>query len=177
MKFWRNIILESYDYLLVLAIILLSTKILGLISARVNMPQVVGALLAGIILGPSCLGVVGETDFLLKTSELGVIVLMFIAGLDTDLEELKRTGLASFIIALIGVIVPLIGGFACYLVFFPGEMDTTYLLKAIFICVVFTACQLLWKPSGKWASFKAPSAPLSWAPPLLTIYSASSFSP
>jgi Kef-type K+ transport system membrane component KefB len=139
MKFWRNIILESYDYLLVLAIILLSTKILGLISARVNMPQVVGALLAGIILGPSCLGVVGETDFLLKTSELGVIVLMFIAGLDTDLEELKRTGLASFIIALIGVIVPLIGGFACYLVFFPGEMDTTYLLKAIFIGVVLTA--------------------------------------
>ena len=46
-----------------------------------------------------------ETDFLLKTSEIGVIILMFMAGLDTDIEELKKTGLASFVIALIGVLV------------------------------------------------------------------------
>lgn len=131
--------LESYDYLLILAITLLSTKVFGLLSERVHMPQVVGALLAGIILGPSVLDVVEETDFLLKTSEIGVIILMFMAGLDTDLEELKKTGLASFVIALIGVLVPLAGGFVCYLVFFPDAGEPMHLLKAVFVGVVLTA--------------------------------------
>ena len=82
----------SYDFLLTIAIILLFTKIFGLTSERVHMPQVVGALVAGVILGPSCLGLVGENDFLIKTAEIGVIILMFSAGLDTELEELKSTG-------------------------------------------------------------------------------------
>ena len=131
--------MESYDFLLAIAIILLSTKVLGLLSERVHMPQVVGALIAGIILGPSVLGWIGETDFLAKTSEIGVIVLMFLAGLDTDLEELKKTGAASFVIALIGVIVPLIGGAACYLVFFPDSTEPMHMLRAVFIGVVLTA--------------------------------------
>ena len=54
------------------------------------MPQVVGALLAGLILGPAMLGLVQETDFVKKTAEIGVIVLMFCAGMETDLEELKK---------------------------------------------------------------------------------------
>ena len=131
--------MESYEFLLVIAIILLSTKLLGLLSERVHMPQVVGALVAGILLGPSVLNFVGETDFLLKTSEIGVIMLMFLAGLDTDLGELKKTGVASFIIALIGVIVPLIGGTACYELFFRDAADSLDFLKAVFIGVVLTA--------------------------------------
>ena len=81
----------SYDYLLTIAIILLSTKVFGLTSERVHMPQVVGALIAGVLVGPSVLNWVGETDFLVKAAELGVIILMFNAGMDTDLEELKKT--------------------------------------------------------------------------------------
>ncbi|MBS6547398.1 MAG: cation:proton antiporter [Butyricicoccus pullicaecorum] len=131
--------MESYEFLLVIAIILLSTKLLGLISERVHMPQVVGALIAGILLGPSVLGLVTETDFLLKTSEIGVIMLMFLAGLDTDLGELKKTGVASFVIALIGVIVPLVGGTACYELFFRDAADPLDFLKAVFIGVVLTA--------------------------------------
>ena len=131
--------MESYEFLLVIAIILLSTKLLGLLSERVHMPQVVGALVAGILLGPSVLNFVGETDFLLKTSEIGVIMLMFLAGLDTDLGELKKTGVASFIIALIGVIVPLIGGTAYYELFFRDAADSLDFLKAVFIGVVLTA--------------------------------------
>ena len=95
--------------------------------------------MAGILLGPSVLNFVGETDFLLKTSEIGVIMLMFLAGLDTDLGELKKTGVASFIIALIGVIVPLIGGTACYELFFRDAADSLDFLKAVFIGVVLTA--------------------------------------
>lgn len=131
--------MQSYEFLLILAVILLSTKVFGLISERVHMPQVVGALLAGVVLGPSVLGLVEETDFLLKTSEIGVILLMFMAGLDTDLEELKKTGLASFVIALIGVVVPLIAGTGLYLVFFPDMGEPLHMLKALFIGVVLTA--------------------------------------
>lgn len=131
--------MESYRFLLVLAIILLSTKVLGLLSERVHMPQVVGALLAGILLGPSVLGMVSETDFLTKTSEIGVIILMFGAGLDTELKELKKTGVASFVIALIGVVVPLVGGYACYAGFFADKSDPVDMLKGLFIGVVLTA--------------------------------------
>lgn len=131
--------MQSYEFLMILAVILLSTKVFGLISERVHMPQVVGALLAGVVLGPSVLGLVEETDFLMKTSEIGVIILMFMAGLDTDLEELKKTGFASFIIALIGVIVPLGAGTALYLGFFPDAGDPLHMLRALFIGVVLTA--------------------------------------
>lgn len=124
MTFIKELLGSEYGYLAVLAIILLSTKVLGLASRRVHMPAVVGALLAGIILGPSCLGVVSETDFLKKTAEIGVIILMFLSGLETDLEELKENGIASFIVALIGVIVPLAGGTAAYMLINPeGAMS------------------------------------------------------
>ena len=81
--------MNSYEYLLDLALILLSTKVLGLLTRRVCMPQVVGALLAGLILGPACLGVLKGTEFIHQVSEIGVIVLMFCAGLETDIQELK----------------------------------------------------------------------------------------
>ena len=129
----------SYDFLLTIAIIMLFTKVFGLTSERVHMPQVVGALIAGVLVGPSCLGWVGETDFLVKAAEIGVIILMFNAGMDTDLDELKTTGFASFVIALIGVIVPLIGGVACYLAFDNDPTDPMNMLKAAFIGVVLTA--------------------------------------
>ena len=100
--------MESYTYLLLLALILLSTKALGLLTERVHMPQVVGALLAGIILGPSGFGVLESTDFLVKTAEIGVIMVMFLAGIDIDLKELKETGLQACVIAVTGVVVPLL---------------------------------------------------------------------
>ena len=71
--------MESYLFLLNLAIILVTTKILGLITRKFHMPQVVGALLAGVILGPAVLGWLHETDFISQVAELGVIVLMFCA--------------------------------------------------------------------------------------------------
>ena len=132
--------MESYDFLFVLAIILLSTKVFGLLSERVHMPQVVGALTVGILLGPGCLNILHETDFLMKSAEIGVVLLMFQAGLDTEFEELKKTGKASFIIALIGVIVPFLGGTIVYLLFFQSsEMTAIELLRACFVGVILTA--------------------------------------
>ena len=129
----------SYTFLLVLAVILLSTKILGLASGKVNMPQVVGALLAGLILGPSILNIVSVDNTISVISELGVIMLMFSAGLETDLAELKKTGLASFVIALAGVLLPLVCGTGLYLFWFRGEGDPQAVLKAIFVGVILTA--------------------------------------
>lgn len=102
---------NDYSFLLQIAIILLVTKVLSIFTKRISLPQIVGALAAGIILGPMVLDVVERNDLIIDLAELGVIVLMFSAGLETDIQELKKAGLASFVIALIGVIVPLAGGY------------------------------------------------------------------
>ena len=136
--------METYKFLLDLALILLSTKLLGLVTRKFNMPQVVGALLAGLILGPGMFNVIYQTDFIQKTAEVGVVVLMFCAGMETDVTELKKSGKASFVIALIGVIVPLIGGYLVAAAFNrPGflESDATcsIFLQNVFIGVILTA--------------------------------------
>ena len=144
--------LHSYSYLLVLAAILLTTKLLGLFSRWVRLPQVLGALVAGVILGPVVNAIVGwstgdgffsqaaGSDQLFgMLSELGVIVLMFGAGLETDVQEMNKCGIASLIIAVIGVITPLIfGAFASYY-FIDDPNSQERLLKSIFIGVVLTA--------------------------------------
>ena len=133
----------EYSFLLHLAIILISTKLLGIITKKVQMPQVVGALAAGLILGPAILGIIVETEFINQVAELGVVVLMFTAGLETNLKELKAAGKASFIIALFGVLVPLAAGFGVAAVFNNNgslaQMDTKVILENIFIGIVLTA--------------------------------------
>ncbi len=130
----------EYGYLLSLALILLSTKIFGLVTKKVKLPQVVGALLAGLILGPACFGVLKETEFIKQVSEIGVIVLMFCAGLETDIKELKKTGKSSFIIALLGVIVPLLAGWGVATIFNKdSDLPTSITLQNIFIGIILTA--------------------------------------
>jgi Kef-type K+ transport system membrane component KefB len=136
--------METYKFLMDLALILLSTKIFGIASKKFNMPQVVGALLAGLILGPAVLNMLNETEFIIELSEIGVIVLMFAAGMESDISELKKTGKASLVIALIGVIVPLLGGFGvAYFFNKPGIIDSnasvSIFLQNIFIGVILTA--------------------------------------
>ncbi|MDU1686048.1 MAG: cation:proton antiporter [Clostridium perfringens] len=128
----------SYEFLFDLALILISTKLFGLITKKVRMPQVVGALVAGIILGPAVLNVLSETEFIQKLAELGVIVLMFTAGLETDINQLKKTGKASFIIAVLGVIIPLAGGFFIASIFNKGN-DVNTILQNVFIGIILTA--------------------------------------
>lgn len=137
----------QYKYLLDLALILLSTKVLGLFSQRFRLPHVVGALIAGLLLGPAVLGIIQETDFLKTTANLGVIVLMFTSGMETDIHELKKSGKAAFVIALIGVLLPLAGGFAvgCYfnnpelLVNNSAGPEGSLFLQNIFLGIILTA--------------------------------------
>ena len=125
--------MEEVKYLLDIGVILIITKALGIISRKFSLPPVVGALLAGIFLGPVCLNLVQPNDTISALAEIGVIVLMFEAGLETDMKELKRSGFASLIIAVLGVITPLILG---YIV--AGSM-TTEILQRIFVGVILTA--------------------------------------
>lgn len=136
--------MNAYKYLLDLALILLSTKVLGLFSQKIRMPQVVGSLVAGLLLGPAVLGIITETAFIHSTAEIGVIVLMFTSGMSTDIGELKRSGKASFIIALAGVILPLAGGLGVGYLFNRSSVVATHasssiLLQNIFLGVILTA--------------------------------------
>lgn len=136
--------MDTYKFLLDLALILFSTKVLGLVTSKFYMPQVVGALLAGLILGPGVLDVISQTDFIDKSAEIGVIVLMFCAGMETDVEELRKSGKASFIIAFLGVIIPLACGYVTAMVFNrPGVIESharcSLFLQNIFIGVILTA--------------------------------------
>lgn len=131
----------SYHYLLDIALILISTKLFGLVTRRIQLPQVVGALIAGLVFGPACLGWLSATDFLTQMSELGVIVIMFIAGVGTDLKELRRTGKAGMAVATCGVLIPLVLGAGLMALFNRGSLayDGNALLQNIFMGTILTA--------------------------------------
>ena len=111
-----------------------------MITRRFNLPQVVGSLLAGVILGPAMLNILKETEFISQVAELGVIVLMFTAGIESNIDEMKKSGKASLIIATLGVIIPLLGGFAVAEIFNNNKMPNVSLtLENIFIGILLTA--------------------------------------
>lgn len=116
-----------------LILILLTTVLLGQLFARFNMPAVVGELLSGIVLGPALLNWVKPNDIISLFSQFGVILLMFLAGLESDLDLLKKYFKLSFIVAGIGVVLPVI---------FMGLASYAFGMKpleAIFIGIVFAA--------------------------------------
>ncbi|MBQ7360769.1 MAG: cation:proton antiporter [Lachnospiraceae bacterium] len=132
--------MEAYGVFRDLAIIVVFAKFFGLIARKLKAPQVVGEIIAGLLIGPSILGLVHQTDFLVQMAEIGVVLLMFSAGLDTDLKELVKTGPVAFAIACAGVFVPLVGGALLYMGFYgvaPWGSEEFY--KAVFIGVILTA--------------------------------------
>lgn len=123
-----------------LAIIILFAKLFGLLAKKLKAPQVVGEIVAGLIIGPSILGLVGQSDFISQLAEIGVLLLMFYAGLETDLKELLHTGPVALVIACMGVAVPLLGGYllySCFYGFSPAGSDEFY--RAVFTGVIMTA--------------------------------------
>jgi Kef-type K+ transport system membrane component KefB len=120
-------------YLLELAVLLLWAKIGGFISDRLGQPSVLGQMIVGIILGPMALGLLHETEVIRVFADLGVIFLMFIAGLETDVSELKESGRTSAVIAILGVVLPMgLGMAAARLIGYNPA-------QSLFIGVVLTA--------------------------------------
>jgi len=104
--------MEIDSFFLQLVIILLAARFFGELAAKFKIPSVLGELLAGIILGPSLLHILEPTDFIKIMAEIGIIMLLFEVGLETDFNRLKQTGAKPFIVALGGVIIPLLLGFS-----------------------------------------------------------------
>ncbi|WP_040203505.1 cation:proton antiporter [Neobacillus jeddahensis] len=113
--------------ILQIAIILIASKIAGSLSVRLGQPSVLGKLLIGIVLGPSVLGLVTESETLAEFSQIGVILLMFIAGLETDMDEFKRTGKASTFVGFGGIIVPLVLGYLMGMLLNLTTMESWFL--------------------------------------------------
>ncbi len=149
---------SAIGFCAVLAIILFSTKFLGILFRHFGLPQVLGYIIAGILIGPAIFGdlcggaIIGFSDggyFTLISlsrenalsvfSKVGVLLLMFSAGLETNLEEIKRTGLAAVLVALAGVAVPLVLGFLISLPFGNIGLGTANIYRCIFIGTILTA--------------------------------------
>lgn len=130
--------METLDILKNLAIILIAAKLCGLVVRKLKGPQVVGEIIAGLLVGPSVLNLVQYDDFISGIAEIGVVLLMFSAGLGTDLKELVKTGFVSFLIAVAGVVVSIVGGAAVYLAFGFGEPGMQ-MLESIFVGTILAA--------------------------------------
>ena len=132
--------MESYAILKDLAIIVIFAKLFGLFARKLRAPQVVGEIIAGVIIGPTVLGIVSQTPFISYMAEVGVILLMFSTGLGTDLKQLMKTGPQATLIACSGVFVPLISGALLYMAFYgvsPWGDENFY--RAVFVGVILTA--------------------------------------
>ncbi len=128
------------NYFKDLAIILIAAKLFGLGAKKLKAPQVAGQIVAGLLIGPSVLGLVGESEFLSVMAEIGVVLLMFSAGLETNLKELIKTGPVAVCIACAGVFVPLLGGWALYSCFYGfAPIGSEEFFKAIFVGTIMTA--------------------------------------
>lgn len=121
---------------LYIGIILIFTKLFGMATRRVNLPQVVGALIAGIIIGPSVLDIVPDTSNIELLAEIGVVLIMFNAGLETDFSVMKKNLKCSFTIGIFEVIFCLLVGTTFAYVF--GITG----FKGVFIGVLLTATSL-----------------------------------
>ena len=156
-------------FVMVLAIIMVSTKVCGLLLRKLNLPQVLGYIIAGILVGPALIGMSGFSligfqseaneiacfvmldEFTLNDggtftildvfSKIGVIMIMFCAGLETDLKELKKTGFVSTLVAVVGVLVPLVLGLVVSLPFMGTGLVDGFdsVIQGVFVGTILTA--------------------------------------
>jgi Kef-type K+ transport system membrane component KefB len=117
--------MEIHNFFLTLFLILVTARILGELFARLGIPSVLGELTAGILLGVSVLGLVEVNDVLKVLAEIGILLLLFEIGLDTDVQRLKDAGPKSIVVALLGVLFPFAGGALLSLYLFDLALVTS----------------------------------------------------
>ena len=123
-----------------LAIILISAKFFALLARKCRAPQVVGEIIAGLIIGPCLLNLVHISDTISIFAEIGVVLLMFSTGLGTNLKELIKAGPIATLIACVGVAVPLAGGTLLYSLFYGfSALGSQEFYRALFIGTIMTA--------------------------------------
>ncbi|PEJ10738.1 cation:proton antiporter [Bacillus wiedmannii] len=117
----------DFEFFFQIALILLSTKLAGDLSVRLGQPSVLGKLIVGIVIGPAILGWIENSELLTQLSNVGVILLMFMAGLETDLEELNANRNSSLAVALGGILLPFVGGYISGLVMGMEQGNAVFL--------------------------------------------------
>ena len=123
-----------------LALILISAKFFALLARKCRAPQVVGEIIAGLVIGPCLLNLVQPSDSIAIFAEIGVVLLMFTTGLGTNLQELMRAGPIATLIACVGVAVPLAGGTLLYSLFYGfSAVGSAEFYRALFIGTIMTA--------------------------------------
>jgi len=123
----------SSDSLMLIAGLLLLAKVSGSLAIRMGMPSVLGIIVAGLLAGPAALHIVGQDQFVANLGQIGVILLMFLAGLETDPEGLRSVGKTAFLVAVGGVILPLAAGYAV------GVVAGLPRMHALFLGAILTA--------------------------------------
>lgn len=132
--------MNKIDIFMQLAVIIACAEIAGLIAKKIHVPQVAGQIIAGLLIGPAVFGIVHKNDFLDMMAEMGVVMLMFSAGLETNLSDLKKTGVKAFFIACAGVAVPLLGGYLLNSFMYGfAAFGSEGFVKNLFIGVILTA--------------------------------------
>ncbi len=129
--------MELHQFFLFLAIILIAARLFSETAARFGIPPVIGELLAGLLIGPSVLGWVSPDTTMKLLAEIGIILLLFEVGMDTDLSRLARSGIKPYVVALVGFALPFILGYGVSAVVF-GLPDLT----ALFIGGTLTATSI-----------------------------------
>lgn len=129
--------MEIHSFFLQLVLILATARIFGELAARFKIPSVIGELFAGILLGPSLLHLIGPDQTIKLLAEIGIILLLFEVGLETDIGRLAKTGLKPFVVAFSGVVLPFVFGFLAAYFFFDLGM-----LVSLFIGSTLTATSI-----------------------------------
>ncbi|MED0970127.1 MULTISPECIES: cation:proton antiporter [Bacillus cereus group] len=117
----------EFEFFFQIALILLSTKLAGDLSVRLGQPSVLGKLIVGIVIGPAVLGWIDNSELLTQLSNVGVILLMFMAGLETDLKELNENRNSSLAVAVGGIVLPFVGGYVAGLVMGMEQGNAVFL--------------------------------------------------
>ena len=140
----ENLIVNLF---VILGIMLLAGKFSGELFERIGQPAVLGELIVGILLGGSVLGIIPTapehplTEVVTIFAEIGVVVLLFEIGLETDLKQMFRVGAGAFSVATVGVILPMVGGVLFWLApFIPASLShSSPTTTAIFLGATLTA--------------------------------------
>jgi Na+:H+ antiporter len=128
--------LEVHDFFLILAIILIGARLLSEAGQRLGIPAVIGELVAGVLLGPSVLDWVQPDETMKLLAEIGIILLLFEVGMDTDIFRLAQTGPRPWLVAFGGVAFPFAAGY------WVSHLFNLSLLSSLFIAGTLTATSI-----------------------------------
>jgi Kef-type K+ transport system membrane component KefB len=115
------------DFLIIIAVLAVGGKLAGQVGRHIGLPTAVGKITLGLIIGPAMLGIVHNEGAVIDLASIGVIILMFLAGLETDTETMRRVTVPAFAVAIGGVVFPFLGGLAIGAVFHLGTSETLFL--------------------------------------------------